>query len=248
MNSRLSTLCFLALIIMAFAACNNSKSYILPNPPKDPPGLNVVNATNDTLDFFMNGVRQNDQSDIYPDGATYYLPVTFGTANYSFKKVTNPVNTITLFTISKSLDTLADYSLFVCGETADKVFWVNDAFPQIPSGDTLAIRFVNASPSIAANITAVDIVVNKGPVTVGTIKNSAFQAVSPYMATVDTVNEVKVYATGTTNLLADTTFTPAPGESYTFFTGAPYLPKGTTQVKVRVAIFQNQNAVINTGF
>src|ERR1700756_3965709 len=107
MNYRLSIL-FLVLILCGLAACQ--KNPVVPSPPAFPPALNVVNATADTLDYFINGTRQNNFSDIYTSGATNYLQVLFGTGSYSFKKAGSQ---ITLFKQSFTLDTATFYSLFV---------------------------------------------------------------------------------------------------------------------------------------
>src|ERR1700741_2672819 len=108
MNFRLSIL-FFVLVLCSMAACKQQNN-VVPTPPADPPILNVVNATTDTLDYFINGNRQNNYSDIYQDGATNSLYSVFGTANYSFKKAGSQV---VLFKQSYTLDTATFYSLFV---------------------------------------------------------------------------------------------------------------------------------------
>jgi hypothetical protein len=239
MNSRFLTICFLALMAAAFAAC--TKNYAVPAAPKSPPKLNVVNATADTLDFFVNGTRQNNQSDIYPDGATYWLSVVYGKATYSFKNTGRPA---TLFSLAETLDTGTFQTMFLVGTSADKVFLVNDSVTNataITAGDTTsAIRFVNAAP----NMGGLDIVVTKGKTTPISIKNCSYKYLSSYMSLKDTVTKIDVYATGTTKAIFDTTFTPVPGQSYTFFT------KGSTAVAAGyaafgAAMFTSQTAVLH---
>ena len=209
---------FFLIGLAALAACK--KSYTVPNTPAFPPQLNVVNATADTLDYFINGTRQNFAADITPGGATYYLSVLFGTGNYSFKKAGS---TVTLFSMPETLDTAANYTLFVCGETANKSFIQQDILPDTVPSNFSAVRFVNASP----NAGAVDIFVSVG--TNVTLKNCAFKYVSNYMAIKDTVNTVQVYAAGTSTMLFSTTFTPISGPyPYTLFTQGTPNAKGNS--------------------
>lgn len=209
MYYRLSIL-FFVIIICGMAACK--QDYAVPAAPKDPPYLDVVNATADTVDYFINGTRQNNTSDIYPNGAGGYLAAYFGTANYSVKKAGLPA---TLFKQSLTLDTAKFYSYFICGESADKTFSITDDFSTATSTDSLSIanvRFVNASPDAGA----VDIVVNNGSKV--NLKNIAYKGVSKFYALQDTITEVKVYATGTTTPLVDTKFSLIGSKVYTIFT------------------------------
>lgn len=214
MGYRLSIL-FLVLFLSVMAACKKQDNYAVPNPPDHLPALDVINATADTLDYFINGTRQNNASDIYPGGATNYLAALFGTGNYSFKKAGSP---ITLFQKSLTLDTATSYSLFVCGESADKVFILTDDFSSAAGIDTMAntaaVRFVNASP----NASPLNIIVNTG--TTINLQNLAFKGVSNFYPVKDTINEVKILSGGT--LLKDTTITPIGGQVFTLFTkGTP---------------------------
>lgn len=215
MNYRLSII-FCLLVLCGLSACK--QNYAVPNPPGHPPGLDVINATADTLDYFINGTRQNNTSDIYPNGATGYASVLFGTGSYSYKRAGYPA---VLFKQTLTLDTAKIYSLFVCGTSSDKIFLNTDDFSPVVAIDTMAgkaaLRFVNASPG-AGNI---NFVVTAGK-TVTNQTGCAFQYVSPFMALKDTVSDVKVYATGTLTLLKDTTITLISGQNYTLFSkGAP---------------------------
>lgn len=219
------------------AACKKQDNYAVPNPPAFPPILDVVNATSDTLDYFINGTRQNNFSDIYANGATNYAFVLFGTANYSFKKAGNPV---TLFKQSLTLDTATFYSLFVCGESADKTFLITDNLGQTTAIDKLnnmaAVRFVNASP----NAGSLDVKVSVG--TSLTFAGYDYKSVSSFRALRDTVDSVKVYAAGTTQLLKDTVITPISGQAYTLFSkGTP----GSRGAKAFGLVLISSNAVVN---
>jgi len=233
MNYRLSIL-FSLLILCSLAACK--QNYAVPNPPTNPPALNVVNATTDTLDYFINGTRQNNTSDIYPGGATYYLKVLFGTGNYSFKKAGSQV---TLFSHSFTLDTATYYSLFVCGETSDKTFLLRDNYASATAAiDTsltkAAVRFVNASP----NAGALSIMVSIGSTV--NLQSLAFQSASTFYALKDTVNDVKIYSGST--LLKDTTIMPIGGQIYTMFTKGD--PKVAGKGSFSAVLIANATATI----
>jgi len=49
-------------------------------------GLNVTNASTDTLNYYLNGTRVNNASSIYPLGSSGYIGVAVGQQNYQFKK------------------------------------------------------------------------------------------------------------------------------------------------------------------
>jgi hypothetical protein len=232
MNHRLFILCFL-LALTVLAACK--KNYDVANTPVDPPYLNVVNATADTLDYFINGTRQNNQADITPGGATYYLSVLFGAGNYSFKKAGSSV---TLFSTSYTLDTAANYTLFVCGETVGDAFIQQDNITQLTNNsysDSSAVRFVNASPKAGT----INFAVSVG--TLATINTCAFKYTSNFMPIKDTVNEIKVTSSTGAQLL-DTTFTFISGESYTVFTKG--MPGGKGNSAFSMVQFVNGTAVI----
>jgi hypothetical protein len=217
MNYRLSFL-LLILFLCSLAACKPSDNYIVPASTRQPPALNVINATADTLDYFINGTRQNNYSDIYVNGATNYLYALFGTGSYSFKKAGSQV---TLFKQQYTLDTTTFYSIFVCGETSDKTFMVTpaDNIPQAVGIDTVAntaaVRFVNASP----NAGSLNVVFTNTSVS---LTSCPFKYVSSFFGLKDTVIDVKVYQTGSTQVLKDTSISLFSGQAYTLFSkGTP---------------------------
>ena len=82
--------------------------------------VNVINAGADTLNFYQNGTRINNLSSFYPGGSLGYLAVTAGTQNYQFKKAGHPD---ALIDLPLTLAAKKQYSLFVAGQSADKVFF-----------------------------------------------------------------------------------------------------------------------------
>jgi len=183
----------------------------MPLPVNPSTYLNVTNATADTLNYFINGTRQNDLSAIYPGGSTYYMYVVSGTQNYSFKK---QGSSAVLFSTTYKLDTAVRYSIFIGGESADKTFLVADQLVNDTISNTAAVRFVHAAPAIEP----LDFKINTGDTVY--LKNYAFKSASPFMlATASTItpDTIRVYQSGTTTPIVDTTFLLEPGESYTIF-------------------------------
>jgi hypothetical protein len=187
--------------------------------------LNVLNATADTIKYFINGTRQNNLSPIYVGGSTGYLAVPGGLQTYKFNKSNNGFPT--LFTKPFTLDTSRFYSIFVCGETADKAFIIDDPFAAADSiiiPDTLgtksAIRFVNASPDAGA----LDFVVNKGDTV--NLKSVEFGKYSTFLSVNAGTKVVNVYDSATNTIRATVTLTFSPNQTYTFFTRGSFSGKG----------------------
>ncbi len=110
--------------------------------------LNVINASGDTVNFYLNGSRLNNNDNLYPASASGYFGVLAGAQNYQVKKIFNPVTNLvkTLFNKPLELEANKYYSLFVAGETADLAFRTKDSLQNDTIPNTCLVRFVNASP------------------------------------------------------------------------------------------------------
>ena len=106
--------------------------------------LNINNATADILNVYQNGARLNNNSPIYPGGQTGYTSITANSTSFEVK-INGSANYL-IGNFPVKLDTNRNYSLFIAGETADKLFITDDTHPR-DSTNTVAVRFVNASPS-----------------------------------------------------------------------------------------------------
>jgi hypothetical protein len=189
-------------------------------------GMNVVNASTDTLNFYLNGTRQNNSSSLYPGSQSYYLPIPQGVQNFQFKKA-GTFNI--LFSVPLTLKDSISYSLYVTGETADKSFSTIDSLYTDTVTNSTQIRFVNASPD-AGNLDAyVGDTLN--------YKKRAFQSSSVFLATGSGIKEVKVYQTGLTTPIIDTPITFQTGDIYTIFTRG--LLKGTGSSAFHIGIILN---------
>jgi hypothetical protein len=137
-----------AILLMALAACVKNDP---PIPDATTVNINVVNGSEDVLNYYLNGTRQNSTTGIFPLGASGYTAIPYG-GLLTFKRVFNNQtfeNADALFSVPVNVDTTdADnsYSLFVAGLTAENAFFVRDTL----TGDSknARLRFVVASPQV----------------------------------------------------------------------------------------------------
>ncbi len=204
MNIKCSILLFAGMIIGLFS-CKNNDSVVQPVLLS---GLNVVNASADTLNVYLNGTRQNGLSGIFPAGNSGLLPVPSGLQNYQFKRA-GSANV--LFSAPLKFDHNTLNSVFVTGESADKVFTTSDNPPYLGTfKDTTGVRFVNASPDAGA----VDVFIGD------TVKFSsqAYKVPSQFSLTGSGQKKIIVNNSGSGALLLDTIMTFQPNVDYTLFT------------------------------
>ncbi|MDO3625877.1 DUF4397 domain-containing protein [Mucilaginibacter sp. BT774] len=145
MKIRLSVLFVIALIV-GLAACK--KKYDDAPSAVSQVRLNVVNASADTVNIYLNGSRLNTTSAILPSYSTGYYYVPEGKQTYEVKKPFN-VNTSavhSLFSITLPADTDFYHTLFITDGKADDAFQTIDSFPEDTTSNTCYIRFVNSSP------------------------------------------------------------------------------------------------------
>jgi hypothetical protein len=225
MKIRLSALLAIAFII-GFSACKkpyNDAPTVVPQV-----GLNVINASADAFNIYLNGSRLNSTSTILPGYSSGYYHVEKGQQSFQIKKPFNTAtNTIqTLFSITVPADSNLNHTLFVTDETANDAFVTVDNFTAIPGSgtDTCYIRFVNSSPGSGAL-----------DVTYGGAKlfsNLSFKGYSDF-SLVNTVNgasvtgviPLEIFSAGSSTPLFIDSVALNQGNHYTFYTlGKP----GTT--------------------
>jgi len=132
---------FFALAVIGLYACNKNAS--------DLPIINkkavitVINATSDTVNFYQNGTRLNIGSNLTPLGQYLDIPINAGTSRFQFKKAGNPNAFVDApFTIKDT----TSYTMFIAGESLDKVFLLENRFITDTNKNIAYVRFVNASP------------------------------------------------------------------------------------------------------
>jgi hypothetical protein len=226
MDKRFSVLWVMAAVLIVFYSCKNNDEVFA---KKVTTGLNIVNASVDTLNFFLNGTRQNNTSSLYPGGQSYYLSVPAGIQNYQFKKIgTSAI----LFSLPEDLTDSTYTSVFVYGPSASETLKTTDQLDTITGHlDTTQVRFVNVSPDAGAlNVFVGDTV---------SFASVAFKSSSSFAAMASGVKEIKIYQASTSLLLKDTSIVFQPAYIYTLYSKGLLKGTGTAAFNVGVAINVN---------
>jgi hypothetical protein len=235
MNFRIFTIVIFAVIISVYG-CNKVK-YADTVAPLDinPPLVNTINATADTLNIYQNGIRQNNASNIYPDGATSYLYFINGTQSLSVKRAGTAT---TLFDKTFTISSGQFYSIFVTGTSSGDMFQTVDMIDTAETflaNDTTytegMVRFVNAS-------------INSGPlsVTVGAgdtvnIKNINYAGYTPFMPFDASHSQiVKVFVANNTTPTIIDTLTFETGLIYTLYTSGSLTGTGKQAFGLNLAV------------
>jgi Domain of unknown function (DUF4397) len=207
-------LLFLLITILAFGLASCKKT-------DDPPAavqttnLNVINASTDTLNYYLNGTRVNNASSIYPLGSSGYIGVAIGQQNYQFKSPRSPV---VLMSLTLALDTGKTYSLYVAGRSADLTFSTIDTL-EADTGNFATIRFVNASSDAGK----LDVMVGD---TVK-FKSRAFKTSTVFLPVIAGNKHIRIYQSGSVSPKIDETRTLIAGKVYTLFTKGSLKGTGT---------------------
>jgi Domain of unknown function (DUF4397) len=222
MNTRLSVL-FFCFVLLGLCSCKNNDEVFKPVLYTS---LNVVNATVDTLNFYLNGTRQNNTSSLYPTGQSFYLTVPSGAQDFEFKKSgTSNV----LFGVPLNLKDSTYNSLYVYGDSAGQTFTISDTLLTYTSHpDTTQVKFVNASPD-AGNL----------DMTIGTaagFKSVSLKSSTQYVEIPGGLTEVKVFQAGSTTPLEDISISFQPGGIYTLFSKGLLNGKGNAAFGIGVVI------------
>jgi len=226
MNINCSVLLF-GVIIIGLTSCKNNDEVFAPVLST---GLTVVNASADTLNFYLNGTRQNNTSSLFPGGSAINSTVPAGLQNYQFKKAGG---FSVLFSIPLTLTDSTYNSLYVAGESASLSFNTRDNIP-MPSNnatsDTAYIRFVNAAPDIGSLNVYIGSVVN--------FKALAFKSSSAFLPLTGGQNEVKIFQAGAATPKIDTVITFQPNSVYTLFAKGLLNGKGNAVFDVGIIVNQ----------
>jgi hypothetical protein len=212
--------------------------------------LNVINTSADTLNYYLNGTRQNSQSSIYSGGATGYLSLQSGTQNYQFKKLgqnallfslpltldtihfayvkNDTVKNATSGALSITTSSIVGYTLYVNGESADKTFLKLDTIKN--TSDSATVRFVHS----AYGAPALDL-------TIGDVsfKNQSYGSNSKFKTSLAGANKViTVYLAGGSVAKATQKVTLLSGTVYTLYVKG--VPDGVGKSALTVGVFVNQ--------
>jgi hypothetical protein len=179
--------------------------------------LNLINASVDTVNFYLNGTRLDNNTDLYPGISSGYYPVPSGAQAFQIKKKFNPITSVVqpLFSITSPADGNHFHSLFVVDETKANAFFTVDtlAFLADTTRKTCYVRFVNAS----VNAGSLDFVAGNTK-----FSNQAFKTASGFKrvtvsASIDTPAAISVYHAGQTTPIKSGHYALLSGKAYTFY-------------------------------
>jgi hypothetical protein len=221
MNTRYWVLFFLIALTVLLSCKNNDDVF----PAITYTDLTVVNASPSTLNFFLNGTRQNNESSLYPTGYEAHLPLPSGQQNYQFKLAGS--STI-LFSAPLNLTANRLYSLYVTSESASGAFIHQDTLYRDTLPNMTTIRFVHAAPDIGNLDVYVGDTVN--------FKNRVFTTTSVFWAIGSGQKEVKIFQTGSSVPKVDTVITFEPNQIYTLFSKGLVNGKGGSVFGVGVVV------------
>lgn len=226
MANRYLTVFFLLLGLMGVEACKNNDNVF---PPKVSAFLNVVNATGDTVNYYLNGTRKNNTSNIYPGGETYYQAVQTGTYTFGVKKAGgyNLISSMPLM-----LKDSVNYTVYIAGVSGSQSFTSEDVLLKDTVPNTTQIRFVNATPD-AGNLDF-----HAGDT--ASYTSAAFKGQSAFLQTGYGTKAVKVYQNGSATPLVDTSILFEPGSIYTVYSRGQLNGKGGAKFDVGVALNSTQ--------
>jgi len=216
----------LALVILAgvvWSSCKKDGDITIVVPKA---ALNTINATSNTINVFQNGTRLNNLGSIGTGGKSGYFSVSAGMQTYQIKKADVATPEYLISDLSFALDSGKSYSLFVAGETADKVFKINDTSFDPVDGKAM-VRFINTLPGT----TNLD-------VTIGSLSftNTAFAGPSSFTNINSGTNNLKISQAGSAIPVIDQTITLTAGTFYTIFTTGTLAGTGQDKLTARMVI------------
>ena len=140
MNTRVKAL-FIILAVAGWVSCkkNNDAPTISLTT-----NVNFVNASNNVINFYINGSRINNTPSYFPGGTLGYIPVVSGKQDLQVK-IAGSDNANPLFTLPLALDTGKKYTVYVSGIAVENTFFTTDTL-KAATGNVATVRFVNASP------------------------------------------------------------------------------------------------------
>jgi hypothetical protein len=221
MNNRFLILFFIAALA-GFASCKNNDEVFKPFIFTD---ITVVNASPDTLNFYLNGSRQNNSSGLFPGGYLAHITEPSGLQNYQFKKAGSFTN---LFSLSLKLRDSIYNSIYVAGESADKTFNTVDTLLTDTLPNIATVRFVHAAPDAGSLNVFVGDTVN--------FKARSFKTSSVFLTIGSGQKEVKIYQFGSATPKIDTIITIQPNKTYTLFAKGLLNGKGSSAFNVGVIL------------
>ena len=210
MTKNLFVTALFAVLLLFMAACIKNDA---PVPEATTVNVNVVNASDEVLNFYLNGTRQNSTIGIFPLGASGYAGIPYG-GLLTFKRVFNNQsfeNAEALFSVPVNVDTTGTqtrYSLFAAGLTSSNAFFVRDTISS--DSKNAKLRFIVAS----TQVTKLKVYLND------TLRfaTTEFKSSSGFNLVGNGLKRLEIKDGNTDARLYNTSFTLTAGTSYTLFT------------------------------
>lgn len=195
-----------AVLAIFMAACKHddapSASYTT--------AVDVVNASLQTANFYLNGTRLNNTGNLSPGSSSGYFNVTIPgplvSLNYQFKV---PNTTTVILNLPLKLDTNAITSIFITGTDGKQGFALTDSIPSADTLNTAFVRFINASPNGGTLKLAIGDTVKFSSV--------AYQSESSFSRIGPGAKTIKMYSSDGTLVKTLTSPILVANTSYTFF-------------------------------
>lgn len=230
MHIKLLLLIF-CIAVISFSACQKNNDAPVVSTSID--SLNVINASAQAVNFYLNGTRLNNNSNLNIGGSSGYYTVPSGQQTYQIKKVFDPATSIvqTLFSLPVNLIPHHYYSLFIADDTSSHAFTTIDTLQADTVAGTCYVRFVNASPpsgSVSFSIGGV------------AYNNQPFKSASGFRL-VDTasLSPIMLYQPGSSTPVISGHYPLLQGLSYTFYTMGK--PNGTGNSAYGIGVTVNFN-------
>lgn len=214
MNIKVKALLIIIAITGYLTSCkkNNDKPDAVDSSTSS---LNVINATFNNVNIYVNGTRINNTTTFYPGGTLGYISVKAGTQNYSVK-LDGPNNPNPLFSMPLTLSKDSVYSFFVAGNTADQVFKTTDVLvADTGSAPKAKIRFVNVSPD-AGNI-SVHFEGITAALDTEQVKNIGFKTTSAFMLVAPGEHNMALHSVAFPTTVVRDTVLLTGGKVYTYY-------------------------------
>ena len=214
MNIKVKALLIIIAITGYLTSCkkNNDKPDAVDSSTSS---LNVINASFNNVNIYVNGTRINNTSTFYPGGTLGYISVKAGTQNYSVK-LDGPNNPNPLFSLPLTLSKDSVYSFYIAGNSTDQVFKTTDIVAadtnKVPSAK---IRFVNASPD-AGNI-SVHFEGTTAALDTEKVKDLAFKGTSTFYLVTPGEHNMALHSVAFPGTIVRDTVQLAGGKVYTYY-------------------------------
>ncbi|QEC78034.1 DUF4397 domain-containing protein [Mucilaginibacter ginsenosidivorax] len=231
MNTRIKVLFFIAMAVACWASCKKSND--APASTSTVTALvDVVNVSNASVNFYINGTRFNNTSTFYSGGSLGYLTVPAGTKNYSFKVdgASTP-----FYNKPFQADSATDHTIYIAGQNSDDVFSTLDTLVLDTASAIKAkyarVRFVNASAS-AGNMSFVLRGTGTAAIDTPWKTNIAFKTSTEFTRIKQGVHYIGIYRAAYPTLPKVDTVTLTAGKIYTFYGYGTALPAGNGSILV----------------